>query len=207
MLITLRQPRYVKWQCYANTNIHETKACDIPDEIVKFETAIVPQIGEILCFKSSSKKYRVQSVIREIRDFSEKFTVIAEPEVLWVDYYDYMKKYTHYCDKMKSDADPTKDISRIDEPVILPDNWDEWVRRANALTEYYITKTDKWHLFKKNGTLPINIISSHNYDVVQDIYNKLLNGYYTSDEHLYQEIHQMFENQCIINTNERNDET
>lgn len=185
-LITLRQPRLVKWQCYANTNIHETQACDIPDDVMQFETSIVPQIGEILCFKSSDKEYRVQSVIREIRDFSEKFTVIAEPEVLWVDYYDYKKAYK-------------------DNPVVLPNDWDEWVRRANVLTEYYITKTDKWRLFKKNGTLPINIISSHNHDMVQDVYNKLLNGYYTSDEHLYEEIHQMFGKQCIINPMEGTD--
>ena len=132
-IIPIRQPRHIKWHCDANTEIHGTQPCELPDNIVKFETSIVPQIGEILCFKSSQKKYRVQSVIREIRDFSENFTVITDPEVLWIDYYDYMKKYTHYCDKMKSDADPTKDISRIDEPVILPETWEEWVEIANEL--------------------------------------------------------------------------
>ena len=75
------------------------------------------------------------------------------------------------------------------------------------MSKYYITKTNKWNLVKENGTLPINIISSNNYDLVKEVYDKLLNGYYTSDEHLYEEIHQMFGKQCILNTDERNDKT
>lgn len=69
------------------------------------------------------------------------------------------------------------------------------------MTGYYITKTTKWNLMKENGSLPITIISSDNEYVVKCLYDKLLNGYYKSDEQLYQDIFKFFSaGHCILGT-------
>lgn len=68
------------------------------------------------------------------------------------------------------------------------------------MNEYYITRTNKYNLIKKNGTLAINIISHNDYRIIKDIYDKIIRDFYSSDEQLYREIYNICSENCILKT-------
>lgn len=137
MQILIEQDVYVKWKAPSNSSVDGTIACYLPKNIIEFETNYPPQIGETIYIENLKEIYQVKELKRHIiigKASQEKFIIKPQAKTLTVDYYDYMKTFTHCCDRMKSDSDPTKDLKKLNEPVILPDTWDEWMQKIIKLT-------------------------------------------------------------------------
>lgn len=137
MLIQIEQPMKVIWNCPSNSMINRTVAAQLDSHILKIESDVVPQIGEYIDIEEENKRYKVLLVIRKISliNKTETFRVITQDQTISIDYYDYMKTFTHAYDRMKADSDPTRDLSKINDPIIWPSTWKEWVRRKEQLEE------------------------------------------------------------------------
>lgn len=133
MRFKLIQPVYIMWRCPSNTMIDNSIATAFQQFVGTFESNIIPQIGEHIIFVTKEKTYKVQSIERIIYNTHEDFTIFVEDEIIKVDYYDYMKTFTHCCDYMKSDDDPTKDLSRSHETAIFPTELQEWKEQIQKL--------------------------------------------------------------------------
>ena len=59
----------------------------------------------------------------------------VESEIYKINYTRYLKKYTHVYDKFKDDSDPTKDLSKVNDKVILPSTLEEWIQIYKELQE------------------------------------------------------------------------
>ena len=133
MKFRIEQKVEVMWRCLCNTDVNNTTAKILPKNIKEFESKHVPQIGEQIYFKDTEECFYVRELIRNIENGKESFVIIPQSKIMIVDYYDYMKKYTHFCDDMKSDNDPTKDLSKLNEEVVFPETWNEWETRMKSL--------------------------------------------------------------------------
>lgn len=133
--VTLEQKQIVRWKCVSNTSINNKIAGTMFIKPIVFETPVIPSIGETIIVSGDSKRYTIKNITREIniQKGIENFTVFAEPEEMYIDYYDYMKTFTHSCDEMKADSDPTKDLLRLHDPVILPKTWEKWLEAKKIL--------------------------------------------------------------------------
>ena len=134
MKIRIEQNVEVIWKCLCNSAVHHTTAKVLPKNIKEFKSEYIPQIDEQIYFSDTKERFYVKELIRNIGNEEEYFIVIPQSKVMYVDYYDYMKKYTHFCDSMKSDNDPTKDLPKVNDEVVFPDTWDEWERRKKAIS-------------------------------------------------------------------------
>ena len=135
MIIAIEQKVLIYWKATCNSEIDGTVACKLPTNIIQFESAYPPQIGEIINFPDYETSYTVKSVKREVTfgaTTEEKFIIGCQAKTMTVDYYDYMKKHYHCCDDWKADDDPTKDLSKLHDPVVLPSTWSDWLSTAKA---------------------------------------------------------------------------
>ncbi len=140
MLVKLNRKKIFIWDCMSNSSFHQKQIISFCEEIAKLNTKFIPQVGDQI--EIMNKTYTVKRINRHFGKRKNDKVFIDSYVDLYVDsafftipYYAYMKKYTHSCDNMKSDSDPTKDLSKINDKVILPSTLEEWMHIYNELHE------------------------------------------------------------------------
>lgn len=138
MLVRLYQKTVFCWDERSNSSIHGKTIISFPIEIAKINTKFVPQVNDSI--EINDENYIVQQVKRHFgRRKNEKVfidayvDIYAKSKVYNIGYTAYLKKFTHVYDKYKDDSDPTKDLSKVNEKVLLPATLEEWTEIYNKL--------------------------------------------------------------------------
>jgi hypothetical protein len=129
MKIRIMKNVNIYWDCPSNSSINNTlvDVYDVP--LFDISSAIVPQVDEKIIL--DGKKYVVTRIERLLKKFGNEYLdaeyhAFVKPENIFVPYYDYMKQYTHVCDNMKADDDPTRDLSKMNDEYEFPDTLEGW---------------------------------------------------------------------------------
>ena len=136
MQVKLYRKTIILWSAPCNSSIDNKQAAIFTKEIGYLETGHIPQVSEIIMI--GENKYVVDSIIRTIVKngniyFNESFNIYLKPQKIYVDYYSFMKKYTHKLDKMKAPGDPTIDLSKINDKIQFPESLKEWEEKIKNL--------------------------------------------------------------------------
>lgn len=140
MLVRLNRKKVFCWDEPSNSSIHNKTIISFNDEIAKINTKFVPQINDLI--EINNQTYMVKRIRRHFgRRKNEKVYIdsyvdlYVESEIYKINYTRYLKKYTHVYDKFKDDSDPTKDLSKVNDKVILPSTLEEWIQIYKELQE------------------------------------------------------------------------
>lgn len=132
MLVRLNRKKVFFWDCPSNSGVHNKTIISFPEEMAKLNTKFIPQVGDEI--NIMGKTYKVKRITRHFgkrkndKIFLDSYVdLYVDSEFFSIDYYNYMKKYTHACDGMKADNDPTKDMSKVHDKVVLPSTLEEWM--------------------------------------------------------------------------------
>lgn len=138
MLVKLNRKKVFVWDCMSNSNIHKKAIISFPEEIAKLNTKFIPQVGDQI--EIMNQTYIVKRINRHFgkrkndKIFIDSYVdLYVDSEFFEINYYHYMKKYTHCCDHMKDDSDPTKDLSKVHDKVVLPATLEEWMKAYEEL--------------------------------------------------------------------------
>ena len=139
MLVRLYQKKVFCWDEMSNSSIHNKTIVSFPVEIAKINTKFVPQVGDLIEI-TDNNTYVVKRVKRHFgkrkneKVFIDSYVdLYTESEFYSIGYTEYLMKYTHAYDKFKDDSDPTKDMSKANDNVILPSTLEEWMKIYNEM--------------------------------------------------------------------------
>lgn len=131
-MIKFLQKRIIKWEALCNSSINNETAF-IDEHLVHTiltKSDFLPRVGDYI--QLNGKNIEVKKVIHNV--LLNEVIIYISPIVQYVDYYDYMKTFTHCYDYMKSEKDITRDISDSYEyESILPETWEGWMKDIEIL--------------------------------------------------------------------------
>ena len=126
----------IVWNCPSNSTINGTIVDTYNMAIYHTYVDFIPRIGEKIIHES--KSVVVHDVIHEIDKNNVIVVIKSEPVI--IDYYDYMKMFTHCCDHYKLRTDPTFVKNYEEYTFVQPRSLYEWrkdidiMKNANKLT-------------------------------------------------------------------------
>lgn len=134
MQIIVNQKTEIRWKEPSNTSINNTIAdCKI-DEIFRFSSAVIPAVGNSITYcKCKYLIVEVNYIIDSEDNLIDYVEITVMPQVYYINYYPYMKMFTHCCDYTKSHSDPTCIENHQDYVFIKPTSIAEWLEDMQIL--------------------------------------------------------------------------
>lgn len=120
--------KIIKWKALSRTDINMSIA-DKSMFLKDMRLPYIPRIGEHIMIDNTIR--RVEKVIY-VDDINVIF--MLEPTILYVDYYDYMKLFTHCLDSFKIKSDP--EVSKHKWIFVKPLTFEEWESDIEILEKY-----------------------------------------------------------------------
>lgn len=132
MLVRLNRKKVFYWNAQCNSSVNNKTIISFPEELAKINTKFVPQVGDEI--EIMNHTYTVKRIARHFgkrkndKVFIDSFIdLYVDSEFFPIPYYDYLREYTHSRDHLKEDSDPTKDLSKVNDKVVLPSTLEEWL--------------------------------------------------------------------------------
>lgn len=143
--IKIFHKRQIRWHCLSNSSVHDEVVFE--DECIDayIQLPSIPRVDESIVL--DGKKKSVKEVIYDCDTLHHTFeiNIRTTTEIVYLEYYDYLKTFTHSFDSYKLDSNPSKleKEEALDYKNKLPETWDEWIRDYNDLKDYS-NKNNMW---------------------------------------------------------------
>jgi len=153
--VIFRIPTFVKWTCLCNSSIDKkTIYSENVDFIYHYVNRDVrlPQVGEYVMFGEkglclADTPMLVDKIIHKYDDTNmnqDTIYIILEENILTVDYYKYMKTFTHCYDGMKEKKEVTFVPDSENYEFVPPKSLEEWKNDILILRQVY-SKEESMH--------------------------------------------------------------
>ena len=157
MLIKFIRKRKVIWDCLSNSSINRLNIFSDYEQLMVLNLPYIPEIGSYVfiggrkceiknvfinadAINGTKLEYKHPEYAQIIEQTSDFVNIAIEVDSLhmYIDYYDYMKIFTHSEDGKKSKDNVTKisDDERNKYEVVFPKTYEEWEKDADIMTVY-----------------------------------------------------------------------
>lgn len=134
MKIVVNQKTEIKWKAPSDTRVDNTVADCRLDKLFQYSSSVVPNVGNFITYDDC--KYSVIGInyVIDVRDnLIDYIEITVSPQVYYINYYDYMKLFTHCCDGMKGLYDPTRTSLYKEYYFVKPKTIEEWLEDKQIL--------------------------------------------------------------------------